>query len=207
MSTPVPGAYISTDQLIINLFKPMFTMSINDLALQGKHNQYNSMAAGVAAKIEEIRKKTIRDSLMDYKNEPHRMELIAKIHGVQYINDSKATNVNSTWYALESINTPVIWVAGGQDKGNDYTELLDIVKDKVKAIICLGKDNTKIHNSFKGVVDKIYDASSAFECVQWAYKLSEKGDTVLLSPACASFDLFEDYKDRGDQFRSAVKNL
>ncbi len=201
------GAYVQSNNIIINLLTETFTMSINDLALQGKHNQYNSMAAGVTAKIEEIRKKNIRDSLMDYKNEPHRMEFIAKIHGVDYINDSKATNVNSTWYALESIENNIIWIAGGQDKGNDYTELTEIVSEKVKAIICLGKENTKIHNSFKGTIEKIYDVKSAFEAVKLAYELSSKNDTVLLSPACASFDLFEDYKDRGEQFTSAVKRL
>ncbi len=200
------GAYLEHENLCLNL-KTIFTMSIHDLALQGKHNIYNSMAAAVASRIVDIRKESIRESMSDFKNEPHRMEFIAKIQGVEYVNDSKATNINSAWYALESINKPVIWIAGGQDKGNDYSELTDLIKAKVKAIICLGVDNTKIHNAFRHLVSEIHDVKSAYEAAQKSYELAKEGDVVLLSPACASFDLFENYKDRGDQFKEAVKAL
>lgn len=201
------GAYLEHELLCITATKPKFTMSIHELALQGKHNLYNSMAAGVASRIEEIRKSSIRESLSDFKNEAHRMEFVATIQGVEYMNDSKATNINSAWYALESMNKPVVWIVGGQDKGNDYTELLDLVKTKVKAIVCMGVDNAKIHNAFREAVPVMVDAKSAYEAVQQASKLSDKGDIVLLSPACASFDLFEDYKDRGNQFKEAVRSL
>lgn len=182
-------------------------MSIFDLALQGKHNQYNSMAAGIAARVFDIRKEIVRESLMDFENIEHRLEFVTKVHGIEFINDSKATNVNSTWYALESMTNPVIWVVGGVDKGNDYAMLADLVKGRVKAIVCLGKDNVKIHEAFKGMVEHIVDTGSATEAVKAAYLLGKKGDTVLLSPACASFDLFENYEDRGRQFKKAVREL
>jgi UDP-N-acetylmuramoylalanine--D-glutamate ligase len=201
------GAYIENENLIINHNHNTFSMSIHDLALQGKHNQYNSMAAGLSARVLEVRKEIIRESLEDFVNVEHRLEFVAKVHGIEFINDSKATNVNSTWYALESMNNPVVWIVGGQDKGNDYGMLMNLVKDKVKAIVCLGKDNSKIHKAFKDVVALIEDATSAEEAVKKAYRLGKKGDIVLLSPACASFDLFENYEDRGHQFKQAVRSL
>jgi UDP-N-acetylmuramoylalanine--D-glutamate ligase len=201
------GGYIENENLIINYNHNTFSMSIHDLALQGKHNQYNSMAASLSARVLEVRKEIIRESLEDFVNVEHRLEFVAKVHGIEFINDSKATNVNSTWYALESMNNPVVWIVGGQDKGNDYSMLMALVKDKVKAIVCLGKDNTKIHQAFKGVVTLIEDASTAEEAVKKAYRLGKKGDIVLLSPACASFDLFENYEDRGHQFKQAVRSL
>ena len=182
-------------------------MSIHDLALQGKHNIYNSMAAGIAAKVLEIRKDIIRDSLSDFENIEHRLEFVTKVHGIDFINDSKATNVNSTWYALESMNSPVVWIVGGVDKGNDYNMLKDLVKEKVKAIICLGTENEKIHKAFSSIVPSIVDANSADEAVKRAYQLSKNGDVVLLSPACASFDMFENFEDRGRQFKKAVRSL
>jgi UDP-N-acetylmuramoylalanine--D-glutamate ligase len=201
------GAYIENENLIINKNHNIFSMSIHDLALQGKHNQYNSMAAGLSARILEVRKEIIRESLEDFVNVEHRLEFVAKVHGIEFINDSKATNVNSTWYALESMNNPVVWIVGGQDKGNDYSMLMNLVKDKVKAIVCLGKDNSKIHKAFNGTVALIEDATTAEEAVKKAYRLGKKGDIVLLSPACASFDLFENYEDRGHQFKQAVRSL
>lgn len=208
LNTPFEeGAYTENENLIINYNHNTFTMSIHDLALQGKHNQYNSMAASLSARVLEVRKEIIRESLEDFVNVEHRLEFVAKVHGIEFINDSKATNVNSTWYALESMNNPVVWIVGGQDKGNDYSMLMSLVKDKVKAIVCLGKDNTKIHNAFKNVITLIEDASTAEEAVKKAYRLGKKGDIVLLSPACASFDLFENYEDRGHQFKQAVRSL
>jgi UDP-N-acetylmuramoylalanine--D-glutamate ligase len=201
------GAFIENEKLIINHNHNIFSMSIHDLALQGKHNQYNSMAAGLSARVLEVRKEIIRESLEDFVNVEHRLEFVAKVHGIEFINDSKATNVNSTWYALESMNSPVVWIVGGQDKGNDYSMLMNLVKDKVKAIVCLGKDNSKIHKAFKGSIALIEDATSAEEAVKKAYRLGKKGDIVLLSPACASFDLFENYEDRGHQFKQAVRSL
>ena len=201
------GAYIENENLIINHNHNTFSMSIHDLALQGKHNQYNSMAAGLSARVLEVRKEIIRESLEDFVNVEHRLEFVAKVHGIEFINDSKATNVNSTWYALESMNNPVVWIVGGQDKGNDYSMLLELVKDKVKAIVCLGVDNSKIHKAFKGIITLIEDATTAEEAVKKAYRLGKKGDIVLLSPACASFDLFENYEDRGHQFKQAVRSL
>lgn len=203
------GAYLEDNkQLVINTnhINPLF-MTIQELALQGKHNIYNSMAAGVTGKLVEIRKDTIRESLSDFHNIDHRLELVGNVHGIEFINDSKATNVNSTWYALESMTNPVILILGGVDKGNDYHMLDDLVKEKVKAIICLGTDNKKIIRAFGGIVDTILEAKSAKEAVAQAYKLGKKGDTVLLSPACASFDLFENYEDRGTQFKQAVRAL
>lgn len=201
------GAFIENENLIINHNHNIFSMSIHDLALQGKHNQYNSMAAGLSARVLEVRKEIIRESLEDFVNVEHRLEFVAKVHGIEFINDSKATNVNSTWYALESMNNPVVWIVGGQDKGNDYSMLMNLVKDKVKAIVCLGKDNSKIHKAFKGTIALIEDATTAEEAVKKAYRLGKKGDIVLLSPACASFDLFENYEDRGHQFKQAVRSL
>jgi UDP-N-acetylmuramoylalanine--D-glutamate ligase len=182
-------------------------MTLQELALQGKHNTYNSMAAGVTGKLVEIRKEIIRESLSDFHNIDHRLEVVGNVHGIEFINDSKATNVNSTWYALESMTNPVILILGGVDKGNDYAMLNDLVKDKVKAIICMGADNKKIIKAFGGMVETILEAQSAKEAVAQAYKLGKKGDTVLLSPACASFDLFENYEDRGTQFKQAVRGL
>lgn len=201
------GAFIQNDQLHFNIQPDPFNMSIFDLALQGKHNQFNSMAAGIAARVFEIRKDVVRESLMDFENIEHRLEFVAKVHGIEFINDSKATNVNSTWYALESMSNPVVWIVGGVDKGNDYSMLEELVRTRVKAIVCMGKDNAKIHKAFNGIVSSIVDAGSAVEAVKAAYLLGKKGDTVLLSPACASFDLFENYEDRGRQFKSAVREL
>jgi UDP-N-acetylmuramoylalanine--D-glutamate ligase len=202
------GAYLEENNIIINT-NPIdpFTMSISELALQGKHNIYNSMASGIVAKVLEIRNVTIREGMGDIKNIEHRLEHVAKISGVEYINDSKATNVNSTWYALESVNTQIVLIMGGVDKGNDYEMLKDLVKSKVKAIVCLGKNNKRIHDAFEDDVDIIVNTFSAVEAVQVAYHLAKKGDTVLLSPACASFDLFKSYEDRGTQFKLAVKEL
>lgn len=205
----VQGAYLNEDnQIVINTnnINPLI-MTIQELALQGKHNLYNSMAAGIAGKLVEIRKETIRESLSDFHNIDHRLELVGNVHGIEFINDSKATNVNSTWYALEGMNNPVILILGGVDKGNDYTMLNELVKEKVKAIICLGADNQKIIKAFGGMVETILEAHSAQEAVAQSYKLGKKGDTVLLSPACASFDLFENYEDRGTQFKQAVRAL
>ena len=202
------GAFLENEsELIININNNPFSMSIHDLALQGKHNIYNSMAAGIAAKVLEIRKDIIRDSLSDFENIEHRLEFVTKVHGIDFINDSKATNVNSTWYALESMNSPVVWIVGGVDKGNDYNMLKDLVKEKVKAIICLGTENEKIHKAFSSIVPSIVDANSAYEAVKRAYQLSKNGDVVLLSPACASFDMFENFEDRGRQFKKAVRSL
>jgi UDP-N-acetylmuramoylalanine--D-glutamate ligase len=200
------GAFIQNDHIQFNIQPDPFNMSIFDLALQGKHNQYNSMAAGIAARVFEIRKDVVRESLMDFENIEHRLEFVAKVHGIEFINDSKATNVNSTWYALESMSNPVVWIVGGVDKGNDYTILEELVRARVKAIVCMGKDNAKIHKAFNGIVS-VVDAGSAIEAVKAAYHLGKKGDTVLLSPACASFDLFENYEDRGRQFKAAVREL
>jgi UDP-N-acetylmuramoylalanine--D-glutamate ligase len=201
------GASISNQHLNIKLKQNTFTMTIQELALQGKHNLYNSMASGVAAKLLDIRNETLKESMSDFKNAPHRLEHVARIQGIEFINDSKATNVNSTWYALESINTPIVWIAGGVDKGNDYSMLNQLVKDRVRAIVCLGTDNSKIHEAFGNVVDIIVNTASAKEAAEVSYHLGKKGDTVLLSPACASFDLFKNYEDRGQQFMDAVKEL
>ncbi len=182
-------------------------MTLEQLALQGRHNIYNSMAAGVATRLMDIRNENIKQSLSDFHNVPHRLEYVASVHGIQFINDSKATNVNSTWYALEYIEQPIVWIAGGIDKGNDYTDIKSLVKDKVIAIICLGVDNAKLHEEFGDVVDNIIDVASASQAVEAAYYIAKKGGSVLLSPACASFDLFENYEDRGDQFKEAVRAL
>ncbi len=203
------GAFLNGNQLTLN-YKPNqnpLIMTIEQLALQGKHNVYNSMAASIAARIVEVRKDIIRESLQDFQGVEHRLEFVASVNGIEFINDSKATNVNSAWYALESMQKPVVWVCGGQDKGNDYNELLDIVKAKVKAIVCLGKNNKKIISAFKDVVDIIVETDNAPDAVAASYKLAKKGDVVLLSPACASFDLFENYEDRGMKFKAAVRSL
>jgi len=202
-----PGAYLDNQDIIINTSKAHFTMSITELALQGKHNIYNSMASGILAKLLDIRNQSLRDSMADFQNIEHRLEFVAKISGISFINDSKATNVNSTWYALESMSTDVVLILGGVDKGNDYSMLRDLVRQKVTAIVCLGKDNKRIHDAFEEEVDIIVNTSSASEAAMVAYHLAKKGDTVLLSPACASFDLFKNYEDRGNQFKRAVKEL
>lgn len=200
------GAYVANKQLIIN-FNNQFIMSIHDLALKGKHNTQNSLASGLAGRLLDIRKEVVRESLSDFVNVEHRLEFVAKVCGIEFINDSKATNVNSTWFALESMENPTVWIVGGVDKGNDYSELTALVKEKVKAIICLGKDNQKIIDAFSGVVETIVEAGSAMEAVAYGYRLAKKEETVLLSPACASFDLFENYEDRGNQFKQAVRSL
>lgn len=202
------GAYTHGDSFTIHINQTnTLTMKMTELALNGKHNLANSMAAGVAARIFELRKEVVRESLEHFENVEHRLEFVSKVHGVTFINDSKATNVNSTWYALESMKTPTIWIAGGQDKGNDYTELNEMVKNKVKAIICMTKDSAKIRKAFANLVDTIVDVENADQAVRVSYDLAREGDTVLLSPACASFDLFENYEDRGRQFKSAVRKL
>lgn len=208
--------YVNNNNININLSasvnpdvetKPEFAMSIHDLSLKGKHNTQNSLASGIAAKILEIRNESVRESLSDFKNVEHRLEFVAKVNGIEFINDSKATNVNSTWYALESMDKPTVWIVGGVDKGNDYDSLLPLVKEKVSAVVCLGKDNEKIKDAFTGTVEVIAEASSALEAVALAYQLAKKDQSVLLSPACASFDLFENYEDRGRQFKQAVRAL
>jgi UDP-N-acetylmuramoylalanine--D-glutamate ligase len=202
-----PGAGVKDNRIIINFNQNQFSMSILDLSLQGKHNTYNSMAAGIASMVLKIRDEQLRESLSDFTGVEHRLERFLKVHGIEFINDSKATNVNSSWYALESVHKPVVWIAGGVDKGNDYTMLQGLVTNKVKAIVCLGKNNAKLHEAFGDCVADIVDASSMEEAVKAAYYLARNGDTVLLSPACASFDLFENYEDRGNQFKKEVRNL
>ena len=187
--------------------KNKLTMSIHDLALKGKHNVQNSLAAGLTGKLVDLRKESIRESLSDFTNVEHRLEFVAKVNGIEFINDSKATNINATWFALESMTAPTVWVVGGVDKGNDYDELMPLVKEKVKAIVCLGKDNKKIIEAFKDVVENIVETQSPMDAVGYAYQLAVKDETVLLSPACASFDLFENYEDRGQQFKNAVRRL
>ncbi len=201
------GGYATEEQITINTNNKQFIMSIHELALKGKHNAQNSLASGIAAKILEIRSESVRESLSDFVNVEHRLEFVAKVHGIEFINDSKATNINSTWFALESMDKPTVWIVGGVDKGNDYNELMALVKEKVKAIICLGEDNSKIIEAFTGVVDTIVEAKSAFEAVSYGYRLARKDETVLLSPACASFDLFENYEERGNLFKQAVRGL
>ncbi len=201
------GAYRSKEKLFVNLNKKQFCMTISDMTVKGKHNTYNSMAAAIVANIFDINDDFIRESLKDFKNLEHRLEFIMKVHGIDFINDSKATNVNSTWYALETMTQPVVWIAGGVDKGNDYSILQPLVKEKVKAIVCLGMDNRNIHEAFAPYVDIIMNTQSALQSVKAAYHLAKEGDAVLLSPACASFDLFENYEDRGRQFKQAVRQL
>ena len=201
------AAYIENNILKIQFNNVDYSMSLKELALKGKHNTYNSMAAGIAGNVIKLRKKIIRESLSDFKGVEHRLEWVLKVHGIEFINDSKATNINSTWYALESMTAKVVWIAGGVDKGNDYSILKDLIKEKVKAIICLGKDNSKIHDAFESFSGTIVDTTSIEEAVKMAYFLAKNGDIVLLSPACASFDLFENFEDRGRQFKHYVKQL
>ncbi len=201
------GAYIMNEQMTIKTNEEKMQMSIYDFTLKGKHNQYNTMAAGLAASIVGIRKSKIREAVQSFESLEHRMEFVVTIRGVDFINDSKATNVNSTWFALESMPKPTVLILGGVDKGNDYDMLLELVREKVKAIVCLGKDNSKIHEVFGGEVSVITDTESAAAAVQTAFGLAEPGDVVLLSPACASFDLFNNYEDRGNQFKLAVRAL
>ena len=208
MSKPLPqGAYLMNAKMHLKWKSEEMQMSIEDFALKGKHNQYNSMAASLAASAVDIRKEKIREALQTFESLEHRMEPVASIKNVQFINDSKATNVNSTWFALESMEKPVILILGGVDKGNDYSLLKELVKEKVKAIVCLGNDNRKIHEAFGDFVSLMVNTTSAKEAVQAAFHFSSKGDVVLLSPACASFDLFKNYEDRGNQFKQAVKEL
>lgn len=201
------GAYIEDKQIIINIQNNTFTMPIAALGLQGQHNTKNAMAATTVAKLLKIRKATIRESLENFQGVEHRLEKVLKINNVLYINDSKATNVNATFYALDSMTSPTVWIVGGVDKGNDYTELLPLVNEKVKAIVCLGVDNEKIKAQFSNIVDMIVETAGMQEAVKVAYKIAERNDTVLLSPACASFDLFANYEDRGRQFKEAVRHL
>ena len=200
------GAYISSSLMTVQTGDKL-SMSIYDFALKGRHNQYNTMAACIAASVIGIRKEKIRDAVSNFESLEHRMETVLTVRGVEFINDSKATNVNSTWFALESMTKPVILILGGVDKGNDYSLLMDLVKEKVKAIVCLGTDNTRLHKAFGHEVEVIVNTSSATEAVKSAFHLASKGDVVLLSPACASFDLFNNYEDRGRQFKEAVKVL
>ena len=201
------GAFIKNGQMTVATAEEKMQMSIYDFALKGKHNQYNTMAAGIAGATLGIRKEKIRDAIQSFESLEHRMESIGQIRGVEFINDSKATNVNSTWYALESMEKPTILILGGVDKGNDYTLIEDLVREKVKAIVCLGLDNTKIHEAFDNIVSSVIDCHSAVDAVKAAFRQASKGDVVLLSPACASFDLFKNYEDRGKQFKLAVKEL
>lgn len=202
-----PGAFIKDGDMYVRTGNEVMTMSVFDFALKGKHNQYNTMAACVAAATLDIRKDKIRDAVQHFEQLEHRMEYVATVRGIEFINDSKATNINSTWYALESMTRPTVLILGGVDKGNDYTLLAEGIREKVKAIICLGKDTQKIHEAFGELVPVMIDTLSAEEAVQTAFRIATKGDTVLLSPACASFDLFKNYEDRGQQFKKAVKDL
>ncbi len=201
------GAYIAENKIIIKNQKDDFIMTLRSLALQGKHNTYNTMAAGIAAKLMNIRNKNLKESLTEFQALPHRMENVATVGGIQYINDSKATNVNSTYFALDSVNKPIVWIAGGKDKGNDYKTLQSLVQTKVKAIVCMGLNNTAIHEAFGKHIPTIIDTYSASEATDVAQRLAESGDVVLLSPSCASFDLFDSYEDRGDKFKQAVNQL
>jgi len=200
-------AFIEQDELIIKTLKTLFTMPTTDLALQGMHNTYNSMAAGLAASIVNVRKESIRQSLQDFQGVEHRLEYVATVKNIRFVNDSKATNVNSCWYALQSMKTPVVLILGGTDKGNDYSEIEELVKANVKALIFMGLDNSPLHKFFDGKIERIVDVQSMEDAVKEAYGLAESGDTVLLSPCCASFDLFKNYEDRGQQFKSCVRNL
>ncbi len=200
-------AYIEDNELIIDYHNKTNLMTIHELALKGRHNTYNSMAAAIAGKVLNIRKEVIRESLSDFQGVEHRLEPVITVCGINFINDSKATNVNSTWYALECMEDSIVWIVGGIDKGNDYSELFPLVQKKVRAIVCLGKDNRKIVEAFRDKVPTIVETSSMEEAVRSSYYLARKGDTILLSPACASFDLFRNYEDRGRQFKAAVRNL
>ncbi len=203
----VKGAFANEGKLFIKKENIEEIMNTTSLKLQGKHNTKNALAAAMIASVQKVRNRDIRNSLQDFEGVEHRLEPVLKINGVQYINDSKATNINSAYYALKTVRKPIIWIAGGVDKGNNYFELMSLVREKVKAIICLGVDNEKIVNSFSNVIDTVTEVSSASEAVQKAYQIAEKGDVVLLSPACASYDLFESYEDRGRQFKEAIHKL
>ncbi len=201
------GAFLNNNTMEININEEEFLMETSQIALEGKHNMKNAMAATSVAQLMKIRKQTIRESLSNFQGVEHRLEKVLKIQNVQYINDSKATNVNATFFALDSVTTPTVWILGGVDKGNDYTELMALVHEKVKAIICLGVDNKKIIDAFGNVVDMMVEVDNMHDAVNTARHIAEKGDTVLLSPACASFDLFQNYEDRGNQFKREVRNL
>lgn len=201
------GAWVEDNTMKINVFNNIFDMTILELALQGKHNLNNSMAAGISGMVLKLRKEDIRECLSDFQGVEHRLERFMRVHEIEFINDSKATNINSVWYALESMSTKVVWIVGGIDKGNDYSELFGLVKEKVKAIVCLGVDNSKILSAFRDKGVEMVEARSMEEAVRSSYFLASKGDSVLLSPACASFDLFRNYEDRGRQFKEAVRNL
>jgi len=201
------GAFLRNNNILIKLNTAEFTMSISKLTLQGKHNTKNTMAATLAAKLLKVRNSDLKESLSNFEGAEHRLENVQKVNGVQFINDSKATNVNATFYALECMDRPTVWIVGGVDKGNDYNDLLPLVREKVKAIVCLGLENEKIIQSFSNVVENVIQTAGAEEAAKVAYKLAQKGDVVLLSPACASFDLFENYEDRGRQFKNAVRSL
>tara|TARA_Y100000385_G_scaffold128595_1_gene133923 strand:+ start:17304 stop:18629 length:1326 start_codon:yes stop_codon:yes gene_type:complete len=203
----IKGACLSNDELEININQESFSMNIQQLALQGKHNIYNSMAAAISARILDLNKDLIRESLIDFKNVEHRLERVIKVHGIEFINDSKATNVNSTWYALESMTKNTIWIVGGVDKGNDYSSLIPLIKEKVKAIVCIGENIESIKSAFENLSIEMTFASSMDEAVNQSYSHAKKGDAVLLSPACASFDLFENYEHRGYEFKSSVRSL
>lgn len=209
-STDAPldeGAFLNSEDNIEIKLNNHDTMTIDELALQGRHNVHNSMAAALSAKLLKIRKESIRDSLSNFDSLEHRLEPVLEISGVEYINDSKATNINSTYFALESMRKPTVWIVGGVDKGNDYSQLSELVKDNVKAIICLGSENVKIHAEFDQAIETVVDCADMEEAVKMAYHLSAKGDAVLLSPACASFDLFQNYEDRGRQFKENIRKL
>ncbi|QXP73485.1 UDP-N-acetylmuramoyl-L-alanine--D-glutamate ligase [Tenacibaculum sp. AHE15PA] len=201
------GAFLRQDKIIMKLTTEEILMNVSELALKGKHNTKNAMAASMAARLLQVRKETIAESLLDFEGVAHRLEYVQKINGVQFINDSKATNINAVFYALECMDSPTVWIVGGVDKGNDYTDLLPLVREKVKAIVCLGLDNQKIIETFGSVVDVMVETAGAEEAVKVANKVAKAGDVVLLSPACASFDLFENYEDRGNKFKEAIKNL
>lgn len=201
------GAFLIEDTIIIKLNTEEFSMSISNLRLQGKHNVKNTMAGALASQLLNVRSQSIKDSLANFEGAEHRLENVQKVNGIQFINDSKATNVNATFYALECMDQPTVWIVGGVDKGNDYQDLLPLVREKVKAIVCLGEDNEKLIAVFSNVVDMMIETAGAEEAVKVAYKLSQAGDTVLLSPSCASFDLFDSYEDRGRQFKNAVRDL
>jgi UDP-N-acetylmuramoylalanine--D-glutamate ligase len=201
------GAFIKNDTMDIIINNEEFEMKTGEVSLEGKHNMKNAMAATSVAQLMKIRKETIRESLSNFQGVEHRLEKVLKIQNVQYINDSKATNVNATFFALDSMTTPTVWIVGGVDKGNDYSEIMSLVREKVKAIICLGVDNKKIIDAFGNVVDMMVEVDNMRDAVITAMHIAEKGDAVLLSPACASFDLFQNYEDRGNQFKAAVKNL
>ena len=201
------GAFIEDGQMHVKYDGEEMLVPLHDLTVQGKHNQYNSMAAGISARVAGIRKERLRESFSTFEGLEHRLEPVATVRGIDFVNDSKATNMNSVWYALESMKTPVVLILGGQDKGNDYDEIMELVKEKVKAIVCLGIDNKPIHEAFDDIVAVVLDTNTAVDAVQEAYGLADSGDTVLLSPGCASFDLFKNYEDRGVQFKDAVRNL